>query len=105
MLNFINLTGYKNIYLPKMSLSTVRAIIKKLKIPGALINLFFPSTHTEEVRDGSILGSLNLQLDATSMPTNYLEDESVEGLFFQLITTISAWSLLDTSGTRFYGQI
>lgn len=60
-----------------MPLSTIWAILTKT--PGAL-TFFFPP-HTEEVRDGSILGSPNLQLDATSTLSNYLEDESVEGLF------------------------
>lgn len=52
--------------------------------------------------------SPNLQLDITSVPTNYLEGLPEESLFLHLTTNVSACSL-DATGTligiRFYGQI
>lgn len=70
--------GYKNNYLPKNAF--IHYLGNTYEDPWSSNFFFFPP-HTEEVRDGSILGSPNLQLDATSTLSNYLEDESVEGLF------------------------
>lgn len=42
--------------------------------------------------------SSNLQLNTTSMPTNYLEGMPEESLVFHLATNSSAWSSLNTAG-------
>lgn len=45
-----------------------------------------------------------LQLSASSMTTNYLEGMQDEHLF-HLTTNASTWSLVDTTGTRYYDPL
>ena len=62
----------------------------------------FPKDHCWRItEESSILRSSSLQnyLDVTSMPINYLEGMAEKSLSSHFTANVSAWSLLNATGT------